>query len=464
MKGLRRIIVVGGGASGVLLAVHLLRHRPEGLIVTLVERRPELGAGIAYATRHPDHLLNVRASNMSAFPDDPGHFSRWLAARATDCGPDGFAPRRLYGDYLADLTDPLFLEGQLRRVRGEAVALREDAARLEVLCRDGGSGPETSIRGDAAVVATGNEGPSLPPEPWRHAGWGGEQERPPIPHDAPVVVIGTGLTMVDRVLWLLHDGHTGPITAVSRHGLVPQAHRLAPPTALFETEDVPSGEPIVPLTRWLRGKADAAERAGAGWRTAVDGLRPHTQALWGRLPDAERRRFLRHARPFWDVHRHRIAPHAAVQLGEAERQGQLRVLAGRVTGFTPHPGGVAVSVSPRGTGREEVLDAAAVFECRGRSADVSLSENPFLQSLLNGGQARPDALGLGLDVTDSCALIDDEGRASDRIYATGPITAGTFWEIVAIPDIRAQAARLAGALAAAPEQRRQANQDRRAWA
>ncbi len=450
MAGMRRIIIVGGGASGVLLAVHLLRNRPEGLIVVLVEKRPELGAGIAYATRHPDHLLNVRASNMSAFPDDPGHFTRWLAANALDIGPDGFAPRRLYGDYLADLTDPLFLEGQLRRVRGEAVALREDASGAEVLFGVGEDGPVASVRGDIVVVATGNEGPSLPPEPWRHAGWGGEQGRPPIPHDAPVVVVGTGLTMVDRVLWLLHEGHTGPITAVSRHGLMPQAHRPAPPAMPFDDGDVPFGEPAARLTRWLRAASEAAERGGPGWRAAVDGLRPHTQALWGRLPESERRRFLRHLRPFWDVHRHRIAPAAALQLGEAERRGQLRVVAGRVTGFVPRPGGVAVRVTPRGTGREEVLDAAAVFECRGRAADVSRSENPFLRSLLHGGRARSDALGLGLDVTEGCALIDATGRASDRLYATGPITAGTFWEIVAIPDIRQQAARLSGALAAMP--------------
>ena len=155
-----------------------------------------------------------------------------------------------------------------------------------------------------------------------------------------------------------------------------------------------------------------------------------------------------------------------MQLREAERRGQLRVLAGRVTSFSPHPGGVAVWVRPRGTGNTEVLDAAAVFECRGRAADVSRSENPFLQCLLNDGRARPDALGLGLDVTDGCALVDARGRPSDRVYAAGPITAGTFWEIVAIPDIRAQAARLAGALAtvshcagASPEPRRRALQD-----
>lgn len=453
MASMRRIVIVGGGASGVLLAVHLLRHRPDGLIVTVVEKRPELGAGIAYATRHPDHLLNVRASNMSAFPDDPGHFSRWLAARALDIGPDGFAPRRLYGDYLADLTAPLFLEGQLRRVRGEAVALRADAAGLEVLCRggergDGERGRAVPVRGDAVVVATGNEGPSLPPEPWRHAGWDGEPERSPIPRDAPVVIVGTGLTMVDRVLWLLHDGHTGPITAVSRHGLVPQAHRAAPPVTPPDAGEVPFGEPVARLAGWLRARAAAAEGAGPGWRTAVDGLRPHTQALWERLPEVERRRFLRHLRPFWDVHRHRISPAAAAQLGAAERRGQLRVLAGRVAGFGPHPGGVAVSVLRRGTGREQVLDAAAVFECRGRAADVSRSESPFLRSLLGDGWARPDALGLGLDVTEGCALVDADGRASDRLHATGPITAGTFWEIVAIPDIRAQAARLAGSLLA----------------
>lgn len=448
---MRRIIIVGGGASGVLLAVHLLRHRPEGLIVVLIEKRAELGAGVAYATRHPDHLLNVRASNMSAFPDDPGHFSRWLLAGARDCGPEDFAPRRLYRDYLADLTDPLFLDGQLRRVRGEAVECREDASGLEILCQDGEDGPVASVRGDIVVVATGNEGPTLPPEPWRYAGWGGEQERPPIAAHAPVVVIGTGLTMVDRVLWLLHDGHTGPITAVSRHGLMPQAHRPAPPRAPFACEAVPFGRPVRQLTRWLRDRADEAERAGLGWRAAVDGLRPHTQALWAHLPERERRRFLRHARPFWDIHRHRIAPQAAEQLDDAVRRGQLRITAGRVAGFTPRPGGVAVSFKARGTGREEVLDAAAVFECRGRAADVSHSENPFLRSLLGGGWARPDALGLGLDVTQGCALIDAAGRASDRLFATGPVTAGTFWEIVAIPDIRQQAARLAGALAAAPD-------------
>ncbi len=438
-----RVVVVGGGASGVLLAVHLLHGETGTLEVVLVERRAELGAGVAYATNHPDHLLNVRAANMSAFPDDPGHFARWLADRPTPdaaCGADGFAPRRLYRDYLADLIDPLLRSGRLRRVEAEALRIETVPDGVAITCSDA-----SVVGGDAAVVATGNEGPSLPPEPWRHEGWG-DPGPCRIPSQAAVVVIGTGLTMVDRVLWLLHDGHRGPITAVSRHGLLPQAHGPGTPLPVA-TEDVPFGARLTRFMAWIRARAAAAEHEGRGWRNAFDGLRPHTQALWAHLPDIERRRFLRHARPLWDLHRHRIAPQASRRLAEAQARGQFRVLAGRVEGFDPHPdGSVDVKVQLRGGTGKETLAAAAVFECRGRAADVTRSENPLLRDLLGRGTAHPDALGLGLAVSEHCALIDDRGRASERIYAMGPVTSGTFWEIVAIPDIRKQAQSLATTL------------------
>ncbi len=311
---------------------------------------------------------------------------------------------------------------------------------MEIACSDG-----SVVGGDAVVVATGNEGPSLPPEPWRHEGWG-DPGPCRIPNDAAVVVVGTGLTMVDRVLWLLHDGHRGPITAISRHGLLPQAHGPGTPLPL-SAEDVPFGAKLTQFMAWIRARAAAAEQEGLGWRNAFDGLRPHTQALWAYLPESERRRFLRHAKPLWDLHRHRIAPQASLRLAEARARGQFRVLAGRVEAFTPRPdGSVAVDVTLRGGTGTETLAAAAVFECRGRAADVTRSENPLLRDLLVRGTARPDTLGLGLAVSVDCALLDDRGRASERIYAMGPVTSGTFWEIVAIPDIRKQAQSLATTL------------------
>ena len=442
-----RVAILGGGASGVLLALQLLRGGGRRLDVVVVERRAELGAGVAYATRHPDHLLNVRAANMSAMPDEPGHFAAWLAARGEPCGPDGFAPRRLYAAYLADLAAPLRAAGRLRHLRAEALSVRPSGAGVAVRCRDAAGRDLPVLQADVAVVATGNEGPPLPPEPWRHTGWG-DPGPCRVPADAPVVVVGTGLTMVDRVLWLLHDGHRGPITAVSRHGLLPRPHRAhLAPVALAEA-DLPAAATTPALTRWLRARVADAARRGIDWRAVLDGLRPHTQSLWRGLDPVERRRFLRHAAPLWNVHRHRIAPVAAERIAEAEARGQFRLVAGRVAGFAPHPGGVTVSVARRGGAGRLALDAAAVFECRGRAPDVARSDNPLLGALMADGLARPDPLGLGLDVTPDGALVDPGGRASDRLFGLGPVTAGTFWEITAVPDIRTQAARLAGTLLA----------------
>lgn len=237
------MLIVGGGASGVLLAAHLLRDPDAPIEVTIVEQREDLGAGVAYSTKHPQHLLNVRASNMSAFADDEGHFVRWLQAQARKGGasrgflrrlqaaapepePDDplyFAPRHLYRGYLASLLAPHFERGRLQRVRAEAVGLTQDETGVRVRFRDG-----TSITADVAVIATGNEGPSLPSAPGRHDGWS-SSPLPDIAPNAPVLMVGTGLTMVDWVVSLLEDGHRGHITAISRRGLAPHAHRLAPP-------------------------------------------------------------------------------------------------------------------------------------------------------------------------------------------------------------------------------------------
>ncbi len=442
----KHVVIIGGGASGVLLAAHLLRPEASGLTVTIVEKRDDLGAGAAYATNHPDHLLNVRASNMSAFPEDPRHFVAWLADRAEAgspvLGPGDFAPRALYRDYLAGLIAPHLASGRLRCQNAEAVSVSVHREGVGVALRTGGT-----VRGDTAVLATGNEGPSLPPAAWRFDGWS-DPARSRIDSDAPVVVVGTGLTMVDRALALLHNGHRGPITAVSRRGLVPQSHRAVAPTTLDRAE-VPLGAPVSRLTGWLRRHARGLEAAGGDWRAAVDALRPYTQEVWKHLSIPERARFLRHARPFWDCHRHRIAPGAAARLRTARDHGQLRMLAAHVTGFAERrDGGVDVHLRMRFTREPAVVPARAVFECRGRSDRVTASENPVLQALLASRLARPDPLGLGLAVDDDCAVFAADGKASQRLYAVGPVTAGMFWEIVAIPDIRVQAARLAARLRA----------------
>jgi uncharacterized NAD(P)/FAD-binding protein YdhS len=436
-----RVMIIGGGASGVLLAAHLLRMPDAPVTATLVEQREELGAGVAYSTKDRGHLLNVRAANMSAFADDEEHFVRWLRDNAPDVAdklpsPFFFAPRHLYRDYLASLLAPHFAQGRLRRVHAAAVGVDEGDTGVRVRFADGGG-----ENADLLVVATGNEGPSLPRAAWRYDGWR-SGPAPPIDPEAPVVMIGTGLTMVDWALSLLNAGHRGQITAISPHGLLPRPHRPTRPMTLNAAE-VPFGAPLGRQAQWIRSEVAKVEAAGGDWRSVIDALRPHTQRMWQSLSLADKRRFLRHGRAWWDVHRHRIAPSADASLTAAQASGQLRVLAARLQGFEERGEGVDVVITRAGGIASEHLPARAVFECRGRASDIEHTENPFLQSLLRSGQAQPDALQLGLDVTPDCAIVGADGRPSRCLFAVGPVTSGVFWEITAVPDIRLQVARVA---------------------
>lgn len=445
---LQHVAIVGGGASGVLMAAHLLR-RADGLHVTLVERGDRLGAGIAYGTEHVDHLLNVRAGNMSAFADRPDHFWEWLSGRPElrRLCPDrqSFAPRRIYRDYLdavMRLAAGAPAPDRLTIVHGEAVEMHETAGGVVVELRDG-----RRIEADVAVLATGNEAMPLPTQGRRFDGWNNHAAAG-LAKDAAIAIIGTGLTMTDQVLTLRHAGHRGPITAISRRGLTHQPHRPVEAETI-PAAAIPIGAPLSRFCQWLRREVRTREAAGTDWRGVIDALRPHTQAIWRGFSRADRHRFLRHARPWWDVHRHRMAPQAREVLDEAMAAGTLRVMPARVLGFAETPAAIEVKLVKRGSDRPEVLSFDAVLECRGRAATVATTENPLLHRLLTAGHARPDEMGIGIDVTEDCAVLDATGQRSQRIYGIGPVTAGTFWEIVAIPDIRVQAAALADRLLAA---------------
>lgn len=438
-----RILIIGGGASGALFAYHLLRTPRPDFAVTIVERSGELGFGLAYSTRDPAHLLNVRNSNMSALPDDPTHFRRWLArdrgVAVNDVDPDGFATRRSYGRYMASLLSEIRARhtdnGSYEVKRGVCVAIK---ATPQGVCAELASG--ATLDATAAIIATGHE---HNPAPGLRDPWGSD----PVDAESAVLVLGSGLTMIDYVFTLLARGHRGPIHVLSRRGLLPSLHQPVIPQQ-YVWSDIPGDATVVKLLHWMRREARAAETAGRDWRSVVDALRPHTQRLWQSLPDKERSRFLRHARPWWDIHRHRMAPEAARILDAATRTGQLRVQAGKVISIEPDSSGQRVSFRPRGSATIHELLVASIVDCMGLPTDPTSSTNPLISQLLASRQARSDALSLGLETTPECALVDATGQPSDRLFAIGPATRSQFWEIIAIPDIRTQCARLAEQLQA----------------
>lgn len=422
-----------------ILAAHLLQSSDPALRVTLVEKRGAFGRGVAYSATLPEHLLNVSALGMSAFADDPEHFWRWLDEMgiAGDRAQPFSAPRSLYGDYLADLLAALAAREPVRlRLVGEhALAIQPTSAGVEIKLANG-----ASIVGHIAVLAAGHD--ETPASEQGHAvRIGGPADRPLDP-DATVLILGTGLSMVDAWLTLAHRGHRGKVVALSRRGLLPSPHRPGKPLRL-DIADIPLGTDLSYFVRWFRDLVRATQKAGGNWRDVVDGIRPFNQQIWQSWPIGARRRFLEHTKAWWDIHRHRMAPDIHARLAQALGEGRLRLVAGRLTGVHDVDAGFAVEVQLRQSQEVERLEVARIYDCTGIVRDVSQGSIAVVRSLTDRGLARPDTHRLGLDVTAECAVIDAQGTPSDRLYAVGPLTRGTFFEIDAVPDIRVQCARLA---------------------
>lgn len=430
---INHVVIVGGGFSGTLQAINLLRH--DGPRATLIERTPALGRGLAYGAAHPSHVLNVRAGNMSALPDEPDHFVRWLSARGVSDPASAFIPRTIYGEYLSEQLTAARAAApeRLSIIQGDVVDLRHDGRAVAVLA-DG-----RKVEANAAVVAIGNLPPHTPAgidpdalgsdlyvgDPWDPCmanGLSGEDT---------VLILGTGLTMVDVALLLEARGFDGRIVALSRRGLLPRRHD-APGAPWRKIEERPKLSPAA-LLRCVRDRGEAI-----GWRNAVDELRPFTQDMWANATTPERNRFLRHLRPWWDVHRHRLAPEVHARLQAMIDRGQLTVVAGKTLGTEVNGSNAVVAWRPRGSDRPVRTAVRRIVNATGPQGDLTRTEEPLLRQLVTRGLIRPDAAHIGIDVDGTAAVIGKDNTPSDWLYALGPMTRGAFWEIVAVPDIRTQ--------------------------
>ena len=453
------VAVVGAGFSGTLLALHLLQRVPPHARVVLIERNAQFGRGPAYSTGNSSHLLNVPAGKMSAFHSRPADFLDWLQGLPEEetCGLDAaaasFVPRHMFGRYVRHLLNAEMKSAgrrdQLELVRGDVTDIAANGGGLTLtLDRN------RILEVDRAVLAIGNFPPAPPPVAdgsfydaplYRPDPWAADTLSD-LDEDLPVLLIGTGLTTIDSVISLLDRNHRGPITALSRRGLLPHCHAGAAVAILPETDSFPTR--VNELARALRQRSERSRREGGSWHPVIDELRPISTELWQAMCDKDRARFLRHMRPWWDVHRHRLAPAVARRVEQARASGQLRIRAGRIREYRPRPDGlVDIRYRPRFGDGLETVTAGRVVNCAGPDADYSRIRDPLVRSLLERGTVRPDSLCLGLDVTANCALLGRDGSISRRLFAIGPVTKGMFWEMTAVPDIRQQAEFLAARLA-----------------
>jgi len=445
------VAIVGGGFSGCMVAVHLLQQAQQALRVVLIDRTDSPGRGVAYRDQPECHLLNVRAEAMSAFPDQPDHFLNWLNNAYSPCHPVGtseYLPRRIYGLYV----ESLLAAAQQGARRGVSLEFRNDEALGLQPVEDGfglrlRSGAQ--LRAERLVLALGNPGPADPeladgkffgsPRYLGHA-WS-TPGLYSIRRDENLLLIGSGLTTLDWLAALHRLGHHGRIHVLSRRGLLPQLHQVTAPHVLsFDPLDLPPR--VLPLLRRMRAEVATAASRGGDWRAVVDALRPYSQKLWQRLALPEQQRFLRHLRPYWEIHRHRAAPRMVESVYELLRSGQLQVLAGRLRGFEEREHEVQVRIQPR-LGQPLLLQVQRVVNCTGPESNYRRLNHPLIVSLRERGLIQPDSLGLGLLTDAHGALLDRAGRVSERLHTLGPARKGQLWETTAVPEIRVQAQALA---------------------
>lgn len=458
----RVVAVIGGGFTGSMVVANLLaRAKMDGrpLRVHLVDRRGTLGEGVAYGTHELEHLLNVPAGKMSAWADRPDDFVEWMRGRGSPVGPGDFVPRMRYGDYIRDT----LLQHSSRHPPGTLVLHAEEARRAQCLARGGWSvhlAHGKSIRCDQLVLATGHRPPADP----LTGRWQGPRDRwiadPWQPHavshveaDEPVVILGSGLSAIDVLLSLHARRHrTAPVWLISRHGRLPLSHARHPvvPRNLDELVRAWEGHSkprLRALVRSLR-RAFTAEQHHPdwNWRSVVDGLRPHTQRIWGALGEAERSRFLRHVQPLWEVLRHRTAPEIGDRLAALRQAHAFEVLSGRVASVEADSRGVRLQMQVRGShpgGATRAIQAGWIINCTGPRSSGASQADPLIGSLLHAGWVTQDQLGLGLMTDGAGCAIDAKGQVLKELLVAGTLRKAQLWESTAVPELRLQAAQVA---------------------
>lgn len=411
------INIVGGGASGLLVAINLLR-KSDNCRVTIFEPNEKLGLGLAYSTSDPDHLLNVPAGRMSGLVEEPKSLCEWAGVAEND-----FISRRKYGEYLDFLLQRELESGKkLNHIKAKVIDVVKNLDSYTCILSNG-----TSIDSDAVVLALGNSD-SIVPDTFDALPTSDQVVRD-IWHEGlsssydEVAVIGTGLTFYDIALSILRDRPGAVIHGISRNGLLPRPHLKHRVPALAVPKE--ARESALGIRNYLTSMGDK-------WREAQDGIRHDLQEIWSAFPETEKKSFVNEHFRWWNTLRHRSAPEIDERIKGAIAAGKIIIHKAGVEKAEFKGGKIGLKLSSG-----KALEVDQLINCCGNQF---VATHTLIEKLIDNGLLARGPLDFGVACDPkSLALKDNKGEVHKRIFGIGPILVGELLETTAIPEIRVEA-------------------------
>lgn len=450
------IAIIGGGLTGTVAAIYLKRINTDAAITIYEKSAGNLFRGVPYSHDLEYQPLNVNTKGMTLFDDDPDHFYNWWKTnihnypeyKGHEPKTTDFVKRKAFGDYVV-ATYQQFCEtakNPVRTISGEVVdIIQEDKDHFILLMQDGSQHTATKI-----FFALGNFPPADPTflrgtqilkdpgyisHPWKSEAI--ENLNP----DQDILFVGAGLTMVDLTVSLMKRGHRGKMHVISRRGLLPLPHEEVGSYQLKAAEG--HYHTALDLFKAIRSEARAAIKAGVNWRSIIDAIRPHTQRLWMELPNSEKKVFLSHIRPYWDIMRHRMPQESFKHLQSLIGSGQMKMHAGRIREVKRiNNDQMEIHYLPKGGSEYQSISVSRIINCTGPQSDYRKLNTPLIVNLCSKGWMCPDELFLGIKSAPDGTIIDRDGNSSRPFYTAGPPCKGTLWECTALRDIRSQVKKL----------------------
>lgn len=451
------IAIVGGGFCGMLTMVQLAKRASQSkkkIFIKIFYKGPPQFRGTAFYSYSEKHLLNVAAKNMSAFPDQPDHFIDWLSVREdfSDRSKEDIAslylPRNLYGSYLEELMQEAITQldpdVQCEVIHAEVIAIHPEQNCYSIHCLNG-----DKFTTDKVVLATGNQLPGSPlskqqpgilsafyyPNPWS------EDCVQHLEKVNNVLIIGTGLTMIDVVLGLIEKNFDGKIICVSPKGFHILPHRIHQPYTEI-LDEIKAPYDLVKLFRIFRKHIRKVKAENKSGETVVDALRSKTQEIWQELNLKDKKRFMQHVRHLWGVARHRLPASIYETIQKKIQSGRLEIHAGRILDVKNNDTHATVQIQERSSHKNQSWEVQRIINCTGPESNPNKFSSALFHQLLGDKIIFVDEMQLGIKANAEGRILNEDAKASDSFFVIGSLLRGTLWETTAVPELRVQAENL----------------------